>query len=381
MRILLIGSTPPPYHGSTLYFKNFLEALAKQAAFEVFHVETSDKRNDLNNIGKFDFKNISTALSALVKEIYVCAKYRPEVVYIPIAQNTWAYLRDGLFIVIGKLFKARVVVHLHGSYFRVFYDKSAWPIKKFIDATIGACDGAIVLGNKLRWIFEKWLPSDRIFILPNFVMDDPNPRKGYDKPCKVITYLGNVYESKGIFDLLDAIKVVNERAKGTLILQVAGGFVDDPFTPMTSEMAQRKFEEYRKILNGTLKYRGQITTAEDKYRLLEETDLFVFPSWYANEGQPLVLLEAMAAGCPVISTKGVGAIEETVIEGVTGMLVEKQNPEELAKAIWSLMENPELCKQMGRAGRKRYEACYTPERALERVLTIFKTVLNSSCAL
>jgi glycosyltransferase involved in cell wall biosynthesis len=380
IKILLIGSTPPPYHGSSIYFKDFLETLANCPALEVLHVETSDKRNDLNNLGKLDFKNISTALSSLVREAYLCARYKPQIVYIPIAQNTFAYLRDGLFILVGKVFKTKVVIHLHGSYFRNFYDQSPAYIKKFIDVTLRACDGAIVLGDKLRWIFEKWLPPYKIFVLPNCVafQDTLNLQRQDHKRPKVLTYLGNLYESRGIFDLLEAIKIVNEKAKGEFILQVAGKFVDDPFTSLRYEAIQRKFDEYVKVLNGVLKYLGQITTVEDKYRLFKDTDLFVFPSWY--EGQPLVILEAMAMGCAVISTKDVGVIDETVVDGVTGILVEKQNPEKLAEAILFLLKNPELLVQMGKAGRKRYEAYYTPERILEKVLHIFKTLLDLPCA-
>jgi glycosyltransferase involved in cell wall biosynthesis len=379
MKILLIGSTPPPYHGSSIYFKDFLETLASCPALEVLHVETSDKRNDLNNLGKLDFKNLSTAFSSLVREAYLCVRYKPQIVYIPIAQNTFAYLRDGLFILVGKVFKTRVVVHLHGSYFRNFYDQSPGYIKKFIDVTLRACDGAIVLGDKLRWIFEEWLPPDRIFVLPNFVVfqESQNFQKQGHKEQKVLTYLGNLYESRGIFDLLEAIKMVNEKSKGEFILQVAGKFVDDPFTSLTCETIQRKFDEYVKALKGAVVYLGQITAAEDKFHLLKNTDLFVFPSWY--EGQPLVILEAMAAGCPVISTKDVGVIDETVIDGVTGILVEKQNPEKLAEAISFLLKNPELLTQMGKAGRKRYEACYTSQCILEKTIQIFKTVLDPVC--
>ncbi len=379
MRILLIGSTPPPYHGSSIYFKDFLETLVNCPVVEVLHVETSDKRNDLNNLGKLDFKNLSTAFSSLVQEAYFCIRYKPEIIYIPIAQNTFAYLRDGLFILLGKMFKTRVVVHLHGSYFRNFYDQSPGYIKKFIDVTLRACDGAIVLGDKLRGIFEGWLSPDRIFVLPNFVVfqDSQNFQKQDSKQQKVLTYLGNLYESRGIFDLLEAIKMVNEKAQGEFILQIAGKFVDDPFTSLTCETIQHKFDEYVKALKGAVVYLGQITAAEDKFRLLKDTDLFVFPSWY--EGQPLVILEAMAAGCPVISTKNVGVIDETVIDGVTGILVEKQNPEKLAEAILSLLKNPELLTQMGKAGRKRYEACYTSQCMLEKAIQIFKTVLDPVC--
>jgi glycosyltransferase involved in cell wall biosynthesis len=89
----------------------------------------------------------------------------------------------------------------------------------------------------------------------------------------------------------------------------------------------------------------------------------------------LVILEAMAAGCPVISTR-VGAIPEVVVDGVTGILVEKQNPQQLADAIMRLVDDPALRQRMGEAGRKRFEEHYTFERCAERLIKVFHQVLE-----
>ena len=95
------------------------------------------------------------------------------------------------------------------------------------------------------------------------------------------------------------------------------------------------------------------------------TDIFVFPSWY--EGFPLVILEAMAAVCPVISTKGVGAIPEVVIDGVSWIFVEKQNPKHIADVIIRLIDNSKLREEMGTAGRERFKKYYTMEHMMIRV--------------
>jgi glycosyltransferase involved in cell wall biosynthesis len=81
------------------------------------------------------------------------------------------------------------------------------------------------------------------------------------------------------------------------------------------------------------------------------SDIFAFaPIW--NEGFGLPPVEAMAAGLPVVASRS-GAVTETVIEGQTGLLVEKNNVEELANALLVLLKDDVLREAMGRAGRRR----------------------------
>jgi glycosyltransferase involved in cell wall biosynthesis len=86
----------------------------------------------------------------------------------------------------------------------------------------------------------------------------------------------------------------------------------------------------------------------------------------------------MAAGCPVISTRDVGAIPDVVKDGITGMLVEKKNPDQIAAAICRLVESPDLRERMGKAGKERYEKYYTMERNINQMIAVFRSVLQSS---
>ena len=86
----------------------------------------------------------------------------------------------------------------------------------------------------------------------------------------------------------------------------------------------------------------------------------MFPTFYSNECFPLVILEAMEYGLPVVSTNE-GGIQDIISDGKTGYVVEKQNPAALATALENLFKNPSLCTQMGNAGRKRFEEMFTEE--------------------
>lgn len=375
IKLLLMGPFPPPYHGTSIYFQKLSRMLRQDPELDVKIIDTSDHRADLNNLGRLDFLNIYFALKSIFKLIVILLIKRVDIVYIPISQNTLAYIRDGIFIILSKLFRCKVIIHLHGSYFLDFYNKSLPLYKKFIDISIKKVDGAIVLGEKLKYIFEKWLPYNRIFVLPNFVDWFPKVEQKIEKQrmnsnALIISYLGNLTTSKGIFDLLEAISLIKNKTKTRFILRIAGEFKGDSIGNVSAKTIKNSFFSYLKQLGtDTLDYVGPIKNEDQKIEFLLNTDIFVFPSWY--EGQPLVIIEAMSCGCPVISTKGVGVIDETVIDGFNGVLVEKKNPKELAEAIIKLMNDDKLRQEMGLNSLTRFKKEFTSEKHLQN----FKKIL------
>ena len=101
--------------------------------------------------------------------------------------------------------------------------------------------------------------------------------------------------------------------------------------------------------------------------------IFVFPSlWHEPFGIPVI--EAMAAGLPVVATRG-GAFPEVVVDGETGILVERGDSEGLAAAIAKLLADPHLRQRMGAAGRKRVRQLFTWDRSVARLEELYEGVL------
>ena len=111
----------------------------------------------------------------------------------------------------------------------------------------------------------------------------------------------------------------------------------------------------------------------EKEKIYLESEIFVFPTQYDVWG--LVLLEAMRAGLPVISTY-VGAIPEIVDDGITGFLVEKQNPVALAEKMEILIKDKDLRDKMGQAGRKKFLEKYTLDIFEQNLKNVFDEVLK-----
>ena len=113
---------------------------------------------------------------------------------------------------------------------------------------------------------------------------------------------------------------------------------------------------------------------ERKEEIMVSSDVFVFVP-QQGEGQPLVILEAMAAGLPVITCK-TGAIEETIVEGQNGFFVEPGNPKQIADKILYLIENRDEISRIGENCRRRYESKYTLDIFIKNLKNVFNEVVS-----
>lgn len=372
-KIILTGSIPPPYHGSSIYFSNLLNSKIKEE-YNVSHLDISDHR-DLDNLSRLDITNVTLALKNITSLYRMLKKSEFDLVYIPVASNFLPYLRDGLFILTAAYFsKAKIVIHLHeGDYFRKgFYDKAFFPVKYFIRKSLSKVDTAIVLGENLKPVFEGLVKN--IEVCQNGIRKESNNGKDQKNNSGnkniEINYLGNLFESKGVLDVLNAAELVL-RKYNNVKFRFAGAW------SMKEGNTKKKAEQIikEKALGDHIEFTGVITgNAKDDF--LNSTDIFVFPSWYKHEGFPLVIIESMAASCPVISTKDTGAIPDIVTNGETGLLIDKKRPDLIAEAIINLIENPEKRIIMGKEGKERYEKLFTLDTCIERMIGVFNKVLN-----
>ena len=117
-------------------------------------------------------------------------------------------------------------------------------------------------------------------------------------------------------------------------------------------------------LHGSIRQRPQLI--EHYYA----GDIFVLPS-ICNDSFGIPVVEAMAAGSPVVASRS-GGVVETVKDRETGFIVDKNDPQQLAQALLSLLEDDALRETMGRAGRQRALAKFTWARVAETMLTRYQ---------
>lgn len=370
--VLVIGPTPPPQQGMTVATDCLLHSsLAKK--FHLIHLDTSDRR-PMNNAGHLDFWNIYLACKHGVKFLAWLIGKRPDLVYVPIAQNALGFLRDSLFLIPAPRLGAKLIIHLHGGAFDRFYQSAGLLTRMLVRYCLSRVDGAVVLNEKFRNIFGELVPRERIVVVENGIVDDfapcgpvRRPRQG--QPLRVL-FLSTLVESKGFMDLLRAVPAVLSQIPGVEFLFVGDGTGYPETERARAWVAERGLQEHIKFLGPKW--------GEEKKRILLDADVFAFPTWYPYEGQPLVVIEAMSAGLPIVTTRH-AAIENTL--GAGGALyVQPRHPEDVAAKLTALLGDPSLRAEMGRYNRRRFSEHYTVDCFARNLGAGFTAVLDRTPA-
>ncbi len=287
----------------------------------------------------------------------------------PISVNRNAFLKDALLLQLARFFRVPTVLYAHGNNLPDFHARSSPLVRRIIDRTFRKATAAIVLGERLRFNFEPWLPPEKIFVVPTGI--EPLDAIPEPAPCSSVTtvlYLGNLVREKGVFVLLEAAKIV--AAKRRDIRFVFGG----AWFRAEDERAAKEFVA-QNGLEKLVEFAGPVAGAV-KWRVVFSSDILAFPTFYYYETMGLVVLEAMQAGLPVVATRR-ASLPEIIEDGVNGLLVEEQDPDDLAWKILQLAENKALREQMGRANRQRFAEFYTHQHYGQRMIRVFEGLATS----
>jgi glycosyltransferase involved in cell wall biosynthesis len=237
-------------------------------------------------------------------------------------------------------------------------------------AGIEPVDHLIAVSQAQRRTYEKvGVPSARMTTVANGIRPrGPGAGRGaarealgLDPDQPVVLTVGRLNVMKGHTYLLDAVPGLVRRCPDLAVVVLGGGHLHDQLARQAEALGVSKAVH----LPG---HRG------DARLLLDAADVFVLPS--RHEGMPLVLLEAMDAGLPVVATRVIGS-EEVVIDGVTGLLVRPRSAPALEQALGRLLEDPDLRKSYARAGRQRFEDSFTSARMVADTLAVYDRVLGT----
>jgi glycosyltransferase involved in cell wall biosynthesis len=369
--ILLIGPTPPPVHGVAVAIQMLLQSsIAKQ--FRVSHLDLADRRG-IQYVNKPDVQDVVLFIRQWVQLAGMLISACPAVSYLVLSQSTIGLLRDSLFIWPVYLRGSRVVVHLHGGHFRDWFMGRSWFMKAYVKMVLRRVTRAIVLGDSLRNQFEGLIDGKRITVVPNGIdwyganTAQRIPRSG--SRFRVL-HLSTLSHLKGALILLQAVPlVIGQRTDVEFVFAGPWSHAEDK--RWTDEfIVRRGIESY-------VSFAGQVD-AEEKRALFASADVFVFPG-VQQEGQPLVVIEAMAAGVPVIFTDR-GCLRDTVSDGEAGLEVPIGDVQHLAERILWLLGHPEQMKLMGARARNRYETLYTKERHVRQMIDVFELSCKEQAA-
>lgn len=307
-------------------------------------------------------KQTAVYLSAIFKLIWVCITDRQiKILHIHHASKG-SFFRKSLLVLIGKLFGKKVILHVHGAKFHVFYEKYKLR-KRFIKFIIEKADVVVCLSEVWKEFFSSNFRLKKLVIINNVI--PTAVRDAHDKNGEAINllFLGQIGVRKGLFDLLDVLAQNRSEFKNKVRLTIGGiGEVER----LEKTLADHQF-------NGDVKFAGWVNGIK-KAELLNGCDVYVLPSYF--EGLPISILEAMSYGKPVISTH-VGGIPEIVKPGVNGWLFEPGDKNALGSIITEAMNDKERLKQYG-SNSLTISQNYTPESVFQSVNELYREILNNN---
>jgi len=362
LKVLFVGPLPPPVHGVAV-LQEILVTSDLKNRFNLAVLDIADRgRNAQKTIGKLTFGNVATALWSCWRLLWKLVIFRPDVVFLFISQNQWGFFRDAVMIRLAHTLGARIVANLNGAGFRDFYESCPLVRQRRMRRTLGKISVVQVLGCNLRPIFDGLIPEDRIEVTPNGISSsqyfEVAEARAKRQPGQTLLYLSALAVSKGLVDLIDAFELCAEEFPESRLL-VAGSW----FRKEDKEQVLERVEKAG--LGERIEFLG-VVTGREKLDTFERSDIFLLPTWYSAEGQPVSILEAMASGLPVISCDR-GAITEMVVDGKGGFIVMPRQPEEIAQRLRKLFSSPELVAAQGMFNVERVKRRFTLESFIDKV--------------
>ena len=319
----------------------------------------------IDEIGKFQVMKYIRLMGYLFQLCWLLPTYRPDAVYfVPCVTGT-PFWRDCLFVTILKTFRIQRVYHLHAKGIR---DQSNNPVMRRIYKWFFKGAQVILLSAYLYQDIEAIVPEDRIFYLPNGTDVETDEISfdtlGQTRKTRFI-FLSNLISTKGPETLLEACCLLKKKG-----YQFSTTFVGNTSKELTREVFESLI--HKMGLKDCVSYLGPKYGAQKSKEFLA-SDVMIFPTF--KDCFPLVLLEAMAFGLPIISTLE-GAIPDIVEEEKTGFLVPDRNPEALALKMALFIDNTDLIRHLGKNARQKFLNQYTLKAFNQRATQLLSEILK-----
>lgn len=359
---------PPVITGQSLVTDTIYKILVAQNS-DIYLIELDIVANSLMskslNYLYFVFKFIFSVFSS------------PKVVYFPAARSLPGFLRNTFIILISKIFGHKLVIHFHcgeynkfvANFGRAFFLFSKWLFKKI--------DVYIILGESLYKNYDLILDSSKtLCIIPNGIeVLNTHNRILFKNNSISLIFLSNLIESKGYLDVLYAVEtLVNDLKLTNVKCYFCGNFLkssDDSLFKNIDD-AKNYFFEYieNHNLTNNVFYLG-LVNGEQKSKLLEKSDIFILPTNYATEAQPLSILEAMSYGNIVISCAH-RAIPDMVINEFNGILVPYNSHSAISDSVVRLLNDVELQNKLSRNAISYVSKKYSMNKFEMNIINLFK---------
>jgi len=364
MKLLVFAHVPPPYHGQSYAMKLMLDNFGgdrrkskfrkqppNQFGIECYHVNARFSRT-LEDIGEVRVGKILLILFYCLQAVWCRFRYGVDnLFYVPAPGKPVALYRDWLVMLVCRPFFKRIIFNWRAAGLAKWLETAvSIHTRSFTYRLMRDADLSIVLSNFNRHDAEKLTARRTVVVAggipdpcPQFETDilphrreriagwkkilsgDPAMRDASDSDKTVnVLYVALVSRQKGAFDAVEGVALANENCPLRFRLIIIGGFASKAEATELQELIRRRG------LQDAVEILGFVSN-ERKDQALRDADLFCFPTYYLAEGQPANLIEALAFGLPMVTTRW-RSIPEMLPPDYPG-LVDPKSPEQIAQAL------------------------------------------------
>ncbi len=367
-RILIVGPASPSTGGIPSYIDNLLSSrLCEKFEFRLLN-PLLVKRRFKKQESHFSLKEVIATLRVIAIFIKTTRKYDPALVHIH-TSSYWGFHEKAVLLVLSKIiFKKKVILHIHGGEFDLFYNNS--PLSKFIGMILRWADKALIVSEK----FKEVINEDCLIHVDNSVrfcddwkyVDKEKLRKKYGINSNKIFFLSLAIleKRKGIYETLQAFKSLSALRNNFMYIVAGEGTEKDRLREFTKENG---LVDNIKIFD--------FVSGQKKKNLFLLADVFILNS--SNDSFGVSLIEAVSHGLFVITTPvGIASEAENVFNDGNCIHIPIGNNKVLEEAISALLDKKINITATREKNYHNFKNRFDVEPVFEKMKMIYEEVLN-----
>lgn len=295
---------------------------------------------------------------------------RPDLAHYAISHG-WA-MEKGLFLMkLARLFGVRTLGHLHSGGFPDHWKSLPRWRRRLAESEFDKLDGMVLASEwwKGEIVQHVPFPRERLHVVNNPIEYGFEAR-ALEFPARresmIVLGIGIMSRAKGVMEILEAAGEVSR--KTPLDLRLAGAEREPGILETVRETVAA--ESLQDVVTVT-----PSVSDEEKERLFRQCSILLLPSHYENF--PIVVLEAAAAGMAIITTR-VGAVPEFFEDGVSALFIDIGDSQQLAKAIYSLVRDPDKCVRLGESAREVFREKLARQAIMASLDKVYAALLKDA---
>jgi glycosyltransferase involved in cell wall biosynthesis len=369
MKVLFFAPVPPPLNGATYMIKTLLESELKEH-YDVTHINCSFVEHFNDPEGSLTFRKGFLFVTYLIELVRCLFIVKPAVVVICPNFSRNSFIKTSIYIFIcARLFRKKTILWCHANGLGKLYNGSFFLLRLMIRYIMRVATCIVTPSSKIAEENSNFFVDvDKLCTIHYGIPSELVQSSHDDRKTIKVVYISNMFIAKGWRILFAAATVICRKC-----YDVTFNFYGSPTFDSPREDIDKLFNSSSS--SERIRYHGPVYELA-KEKVLAESSIFCFPTYFEEETFGIVNIEAMKYGLPIIATNHDG-IPEIVDDNLGGFLVEKRNTNDLVDKLEILISNENLRLSMGLYNRMMFAKKFTVDKFVENWIVLLNRFENN----